>query len=69
MLKRLELPDSAWERLRDRCDAAGLHFLSSPFDEQSADLLAGLGVDALKIASGEITNLPFLRHVGPWACR
>ena len=63
MLKRLELPDSAWEGLRDRCTAAGLIFLSSPFDEQSADFLAALGVDALKIPSGELTNLPFLRHV------
>lgn len=63
MLKRLELPDSAWARLRDCCAAAGLCFLSSPFDEQSADFLAALGVDALKIPSGEITNLPYLRHV------
>jgi len=40
--------------------------MSTPFDEESADFLADLGVAVFKIPSGEITNLPFLRHV---ACR
>src|SRR3990167_5566584 len=42
---------------------SGILFMSSPFDEESADLLDDLGVDVFKIPSGEITNLPFLAHV------
>ena len=38
-------------------------FLSTPFDEASADFLDELGVAAYKIPSGEITNLPFLAHI------
>jgi sialic acid synthase SpsE len=38
-------------------------FLSTPFDETSADFLEALGVSAFKMPSGEITNLPFVRHV------
>jgi sialic acid synthase SpsE len=41
----------------------GIMFLSTPFDEASARFLHRLGVPAFKIASGEITNLPFLRLV------
>lgn len=63
MLKRLELPEMAWAGLREYCTAQGVRFLSSPFDEESADFLATLGVDAIKIPSGELTNLAFLRHV------
>jgi sialic acid synthase SpsE len=37
--------------------------MSTPFDEESADLLSEIGVPVFKIASGEITNLPFLRYV------
>jgi sialic acid synthase SpsE len=65
MLKRLELPEMAWAGLREYCTACGVGFLSSPFDEVSADFLAALGVDALKIPSGELTNLPYLSHVAP----
>lgn len=44
-----------------RCAEKGLIFLSSPFDLASARLLEGLGVPAFKVASGELTNLPFLQ--------
>ena len=63
MLKRLELPPGAFGELMDYCRQRDILFLSSPFDEASADLLADLGVAAFKIPSGEITNLPFLAHV------
>jgi len=39
-------------------------FLSTPFDHESIDLLSDLGLQIFKIASGEITNLPYLRHIG-----
>ena len=49
--------------LRDHATARGLVFFSTPFDEASADLLDRLGVELFKVPSGEVTNLPLLRHV------
>jgi N,N'-diacetyllegionaminate synthase len=63
MLRRLELSDAEFGKLIHRCSQRGIEFLSSPFDEDSADLLETLGVTTFKIPSGEITNLPLLRHV------
>ena len=63
MLRRLELSPKDHRQLMALCKKRGILFLSSPFDENSADLLKGMGVAALKIPSGEITNLPFLAHV------
>lgn len=63
MLQRLELDAAAHRRLIDHCREIGIQFLSSPFDMQSADLLAAMGVSLCKVPSGEITNLPFLEHV------
>ncbi len=56
------LPREWHERLRDAAAAAGLLFLSTPFDPRAADFLAALGVPALKIASADLTNLPLLRR-------
>jgi N-acetylneuraminate synthase len=63
MLQRLELDAAAHRRLIDHCRQIGIHFLSSPFDTQSADLLATMNVPLFKVPSGEITNLPFLQHL------
>jgi N-acetylneuraminate synthase len=63
MLKRLELGEEVHHALMERCRAVGVLFLSTPFDEQSCDFLDALGVPAFKIPSGEVTNLPFIRHV------
>lgn len=63
MLKALELSHEDHISLRDHCQNKGLIFLSTPFDEGSADFLDELGVPAFKISSGEITNVPFLQHV------
>jgi len=63
MLRRLELSPAAHRELRDYCRAKGVLFLSTPFDEESADLLDELGVPVFKIGSGEITNHPFLEYV------
>ncbi len=63
MIKKLELSFEAFARLSDYCRRKGILFLSTPFDEESADLLDSLGVPAFKIGSGEITNLPLLRQV------
>jgi len=63
MLKRLELSRSDHAVLVDHCHERGIPFLSSPFDEGSADLLEEFDVPAFKIGSGELTNLPLLQHV------
>jgi len=63
MLARLELGPEDHARLQERAAKRGLVFFSAPFDEASADLLDRLDVPVLKIPSGEITNLPFLRHL------
>jgi N,N'-diacetyllegionaminate synthase len=63
MLQRLQLDAAAHRRLIHHCRNAGIQFLSSPFDTQSADLLATMDVPLFKVPSGEITNLPFLQHL------
>lgn len=63
MVRRLELSYEAFGRIYDYCQRRGILFLSTPFDEESCDFLDGLGMSAFKIPSGEITNLPFLRHI------
>lgn len=63
MLKALEMSEQLHERLFERCEHRGIEFMSTPFDEQAADMLLALGMQRLKIPSGEITNLPFLRYL------
>lgn len=63
MLQRLELSEAAHAELVEYCKKRNLLFMSTPFDEESADLLEDLGVPVYKIPSGEITNIPYLNHV------
>lgn len=63
LLKRCELDGEAHVELMNECLNAGVFFLSTPFDDPSLDLLIGLGVKALKISSGDVTNTPFLKRV------
>jgi N,N'-diacetyllegionaminate synthase len=64
MLKMLELDMNAHNILFDYCTKRKIMFLSSPFDIESIDMLNEIGMSIFKIPSGEITNLPFLRHLG-----
>ena len=64
MIKRLELSEEMHLKIIDKCKDKGIRFASTGFDQDSVDLVAKLGVDFLKIPSGEITNLPYLRNVG-----
>ena len=64
MLKRLELSVEMHLELIEHCKQRSIKFLSTGFDIQSVDLLVGLGLNLVKIPSGEITNLPFLRYIG-----
>ena len=63
MVKKFELGFADFVTLKDYCDSIDILFLSTPFDEDSADFLADLGVSAFKIPSGEITNIPLIRRV------
>ncbi|MCG2680987.1 MAG: N-acetylneuraminate synthase [Kiritimatiellae bacterium] len=63
MLKRLELDAESHRKIAAYCRKKKIVFLSTPFDEESADLLEILNVPAFKIGSGELTNLSFISHV------
>lgn len=63
MLRRLELDEAQHLELMRHAADAGILFLSTPFDEDCADLLARLGVAVMKTPSGELTNLPYLTHL------
>lgn len=64
MLRALELTPEAHREIVAHCERVGILFMSTPFDLESVDLLAGLGMSVWKIPSGEITNLPLLRKIG-----
>lgn len=61
MLRKLALSRDAFSVLADHCRAVGIQFLSTPFDLDSAQFLIELGMAAIKVPSGEIDNVPFLR--------
>lgn len=63
MLKNLELPSDSFKELCAYCKIKGILFLSTPFDEESADMLSNLGMGIFKIPSGEITNRPLIQHI------
>ena len=63
MLRALELTADAHRQLARRCEDRGVLFMSTPFDETSADFLDGMGVPVFKTPSPEITNLALLAHI------
>jgi len=68
-LLQLALPESWIPALEDRARERGLHFLSTPFDEGSAERLAENAMPAFKIASGDLTHTPLLEHVSALAAK
>ena len=64
MLQKLELDAAAHHALIAHCQARGIRFCSTAFDLESMDELVALGVDLMKVPSGELTNLPYLRKAG-----
>jgi len=63
MLRRLELSPNIHKDLFAYCRQKNILFLSTPFDEESADMLDDLGMDIFKISSGEITNKPLIQYI------
>jgi len=64
MLKKFELNKEAHLELIRYSKVKNIKFLSSPFDHDSIELLDEIGLEIFKIPSGEITNLPYLKHIG-----
>ena len=69
MLKKLELDRDAFARIKAHCEKVGIHFMSTPYNPEDAELLNGLDVDAFKIASGQLVELPFLKQVALYGKR
>lgn len=63
MLRKLELSYDAFRRINQYCKEKGIGFLSTAFDDESIAFLVSLSVDFMKVPSGEITNLPYLRKI------
>ena len=63
MLERLALPADAWPALQRRAHDRRIVFLSTPFDDASADVLDAMDIVGFKTGSGELTNLPFLERL------
>lgn len=64
MLKRLELSYEQFIQLQSFCRELDIEFLSTPDEEDSLDFLMRLGLPFIKIGSGEVTNIPYLRKIG-----
>lgn len=60
LLRELELPRHAFVAIAERCKARGIGFLCTAFDVDAIEGLVSLGMPAIKVASGELTNLPAL---------
>lgn len=64
MLKKLELSYDDFEKIKKYCDDIGIIFASTADDEESLDFLINLGIPFIKIGSGDICNIKFLRYIG-----
>lgn len=63
LLRSLELPRGGWAELAAHCRDRRVEFMSTAFDPASLELLLDVGVQRLKVPSGELTNLPFIRLI------
>lgn len=63
LLEELTLPDEAFRDLLNYCKQKNIIFLSTPYDNSSADLLDKIGVPMFKIASTDANNIPFIEYV------
>ena len=63
MAKKIHLPLDAYEKLKAECERLEIEFMSTAFDDVSIETIKKLKLKRYKIPSGEITNLPYLRHI------
>ncbi|MGH4052854.1 MAG: N-acetylneuraminate synthase [Clostridium sp.] len=66
MLKELELSYENFIEIQEYCKYKKIMFLSTPFDFESVDFLWSIGMEAFKISSGDLTNIPFLKHIAKY---
>jgi len=64
MGKKLDMNYNMHLKIIKYCHQQNIEFLSTPFDLDSIDMLIRLGLDTLKLPSGSITDLPYLRKIG-----
>ena len=64
MIKKIHLPLNAYKKIKVECEKLDIEFMSTAFDNVSLETLKKLNLKRNKIPSGEITNLPYLRHIG-----
>lgn len=61
--EKLELDHKRLIELKKVCKKKGVYYMSTPFDEESLEILCESGVDILKVASFDIGNLPFINQI------
>jgi len=64
MLKKLELSQDDFRSIKKYCDKIGITFASTADDKDSLDFLVDLGIPFIKIGSGDIGNISYLRYIG-----
>ncbi len=64
MLKKLELSYDDFRKVKQHCDEIGITFASTADESDSLDFLLELGIPFIKVGSGEIGNIPYLRYMG-----
>ncbi|MBR0987216.1 N-acetylneuraminate synthase family protein [Bradyrhizobium liaoningense] len=63
LLRRFELPTAQQKKIAEYCAAKGIQYLCTPWDANSVAVLEGFGVQAYKVASADLTNLPLLARL------
>lgn len=66
MLKKLELSYRQFKDIQSYCHKIGIEFLSTPDEEESLAFLMTLNLPFIKVGSGEMTNIPYLRKIGSY---
>lgn len=64
MLKKIELSQDEFRQIKEHCDSIGITFASTADEAESLDFLISLGIPFIKIGSGEIGNVSYLRYMG-----
>lgn len=62
MLKKLELSFDSFRTVKEYCDRIGIQFLSTADEPEAQDFLCSLGIPCIKLGSGDVNNIPFLRY-------
>ncbi|MGY3145249.1 sialic acid synthase SpsE/sugar phosphate isomerase/epimerase [Bradyrhizobium sp. USDA 3397] len=63
LLRRFELPTAQQKKIAEYCAAKGIEYLCTPWDAKSVAVLESFGVEAYKVASADLTNLPLLARL------